>query len=312
MKCLIADYMHNDIELLLSDAGLEADYRPDISREEIKRHIAEYEGLIIRSKTQVDAELLREANRLRFVARAGAGIDNLDVDALNQRGIKIINAPEGNSNAVGEHSVAMLLALLNNIAKADKEVRQGLWDREGNRGYELYGKTVGLLGYGHMGRAFAKKLKSFECRVLAYDKYKNGYTDGHAQEASMQDIYDEADIFSIHVPLTTETRGMVDEAYLQRFKKNIFILNTARGEILPFKGLCHAIGSGKVMGAALDVLENEKINSLTPEQQKYFEFLVNSDKTILTPHVAGWSFESYEKINRVLVDKIINEFNGIE
>ncbi|ELR68224.1 D-3-phosphoglycerate dehydrogenase [Fulvivirga imtechensis AK7] len=304
--------MHNDIELLLSDAGFEADYRPDISREEIKHLIARYEGLIIRSKTKVDAELLRQAGRLRFVARAGAGIDNLDVDALNQRGIKIINAPEGNRNAVGEHCVAMLLALLNNVAKADKEVRRGVWDREGNRGYELQGKTVGLLGYGHMGQAFAQKLGSFACKVLAYDKYKRDYTDGHAQEASMEEIYESADIFSIHVPLTAETRSMVGGAYMKRFKKNVFLINTARGEILPLKDICEAIASGKILGAALDVLENEKLNSLTVEQQKYFEFLVNSDKTILTPHVAGWSFESYEKINRVLVDKIINEFNGIE
>lgn len=312
MKCLIADYMYSNIEALLKDEGLEPDYRPEISRDEIKNIISNYEGLIIRSKTKIDEDLLANAGRLKFVARAGAGIDNLDEEALTHRGIRIINAPEGNSNALGEHCMALLLALFNKIVQADRQVRRGIWNREANRGVEIQGKTIALLGFGHMGRAFSEKLGSFGCQVLAYDKYKTDFSDGHVREASMEEIYEQADVFSLHIPLTKETRGMVNSEYLSRFKKSIYLLNSARGEILPLKDLCDALESGKVVGAGLDVLENEKLDTLTAEQQKYFHILANSDKTILTPHVAGWSFESYEKINKVLIGKIINEFNGIE
>lgn len=310
MKCLIADYMFDNIETLLSEAGLEPDYRPEITRDELREILPEYEGLIIRSKTRVDEDLLKNAAKLRFVGRAGAGIDNLDAEALGKRKIKIINAPEGNRNALGEHTIGLLLGLMNKLIKADREVRQGIWDREGNRGYELEGKTVALLGYGHMGRSFAKKLKAFDCEVLAYDKYKENFTDSYVREAEMDEVFERADIFSVHIPLTSETRGMVNIDYLNRFRKNIYVLNTARGEVMPLRDICQALDSGKVIGAGLDVLENEKLDQLSPEQQKFFKTLANSDKTILTPHIAGWSFESYEKINKVLVDKIKSEFNG--
>lgn len=312
MKCLIVDYMYDNIEQLLTEAGMDADYQPEISRKGIMEIIGNYEGMIIRSKTRVDAELIAGAQKLKFVGRAGAGIDNLDEELLKSRNIKIINAPEGNRNALGEHCIALLLSLLNNIVKADREVRQGIWDREGNRGYELSGRTVALLGYGNMGMFFARKLKAFDCEVLAYDKYKTGFEDGFVRVASMEEIYERADIFSLHVPLTRETYGLVDYDYLNRFKKNIYLINTSRGEVVPLRGLCQALENGRVIGAGLDVLENEKLDKFNEEDQKLFHFLVNSNKTILTPHVAGWSYESYEKINRVLVDKIKAEFNGIQ
>lgn len=312
MKCLIVDYMYDNIEELMTEAGLEPDYRPTISREEMIDIIHDYEGLIIRSKTRVDEALVEQAKKLRFVGRAGAGIDNLDEEALNRHNVKILNAPEGNRNALGEHCVGLLLGLLNNIVKSDREVRQGIWDREGNRGYELSGKTVGLVGYGYMGTAFAEKLKGFNCEVLVFDKYKADCTDGYVRQTSMEEIYERADVFSLHVPLTKETRGMVDFNYLNKFRKKIFFINTSRGEIVSLSGVCQAIDSGKVIGAGLDVLENEKINNLTSQEQKVFEYLVNSNKTILTPHVAGWSYESYEKINNVLIDKIKKEINGIQ
>lgn len=304
MKCLIVDYMHEDIEELLGTLSIKADYRPEITRGEIIEKLPEYDGLIIRSKTKVDEGLLKHAGKLKFVARAGAGIDNLDTALLKERKITIINAPEGNRNALGEHCVGLLLSVVNNIIKADSEIRSGIWDREANRGYELAGKTVALLGYGHMGKSFARKLQCFDCEVLAFDKYKDNYSDGYAQKATMEEIYRKADIFSLHVPLTNETRNLVDLNYLNNFKKNIFLLNTARGEVMPLASLCKALESGKVIGAGLDVLENEKLDSFTKEEQNSFDYLVKSTKTVLTPHVAGWSFESYRRINEVIVAKI--------
>ncbi|UII32509.1 phosphoglycerate dehydrogenase [Fulvivirga ulvae] len=312
MKCLIVDYMYDNIEELLLAAGLEPDYQPTIARDGIMNIIHNYEGLIIRSKTRVDEALVTQAKQLKFVGRAGAGIDNLDEEALNRRNIKILNAPEGNRNALGEHCMGLLLGLLNNIVKSDREVRSGVWDREGNRGYELSGKTIALVGYGYMGTAFAEKLRGFGCEVLVFDKYKTDCTDDFVRQTSMGEIYERADIFSLHIPLTKETRGLVDFNYINKFRKKIFLINTARGEIVSLAGLCQAIESGKVIGAGLDVLENEKISNLTSSEQKMFEYLVNSNKTILTPHVAGWSYESYEKINNVLIDKIKREINGIQ
>ena len=310
MKCLIVDYMYDDIETLIRDVGMEPDYRPLISRDEILGVISNYEGLIIRSKTRVDKELIDKATRLRFVARAGAGIDNLDEALLQQRSIAILNAPEGNRNAVGEHCMGLLLSLLHNIVKSDTEVRQGIWDREGNRGYELSGKTVGLIGYGFMGTSFAQKLKAFGCEVIFYDKYKLHASDGFARQATMEELFERVDVLSLHVPLTHETNGLVNEDYLSKFEKNIFFINTARGEVTKLSAIRYGLESGKIRGAALDVLENEKINKLSGEALDNFKYLINSNKTILTPHVAGWSFESYKMINTVLIDKIKQEING--
>lgn len=302
--CLIIDLMHDSIFPLMEQISWEVDYRPEIKREEILQIIHQYEGLIVRSKATIDREIIDRAEKLEWIGRAGAGLDQLDVEGLENRNIRIINAPEGNRDALAEHAIAILLALLNKVHTADRQIRQGTWDREGNRGVELMGKTVGIIGYGFMGQAFARRLQGFGVEVLAYDKYKSNYGDEFAKEASMDEIYKKTDVLSLHVPLTEETRYMLDHSYLQKFKKDIYLLNTARGKNISFKTLVEALESGKLKGAALDVLENEKIKQFTPEQQHYFNKLIHFDNVIFTPHVGGWTYESYEKINKTLVAKI--------
>ena len=304
MKILVADIMHHSLYPLLEEAGFEAMRRPEITREELKRELPQYDGLIIRSKTRVDEDLLKDAARLKVVARAGAGIDNLDEAVLRARGIGVINAPEGNRDAVGEHCLGMLLSLLNHLRKADNEVRQFIWDREGNRGHELNGKTVALIGYGNMGMTFARKLSGLSCKVLAYDKYKTNYGDKFARESSMDIVYSQADIVSLHIPLTDETRYMADLAFFQNFRKPIYFLNTARGEIVRLSGLVKSFRQGLIRGAGLDVLENEKLDTLNDEQHMALKFLQSRDDVLFSPHVGGWSYESYVRINEVLVSKL--------
>jgi D-3-phosphoglycerate dehydrogenase len=302
--CLIIDLMHESIIPMLAEIGWQADYRPAIRRDEIMRIIHQYQGLIVRSKTEIDREIIDRAVQLRWIGRAGAGLDQLDVAALDEKGIRIVNAPEGNRDALGEHAITILLTLLNKVHIADRDIRRGVWDREAMRGSELMGKTVSIIGYGHMGQAFARRLQGFSVEVLAYDKYIESYGNEFAREATMKEVFEKTDILSLHVPLTDETRFMLDHAYLNKFRKDIYLLNTARGKNISLKTLVEALEKGKLRGAALDVLENEKINQLTPDQQHYFNSLIQSDKVVLTPHVGGWTFESYEKINQTLVAKI--------
>ncbi len=304
IRILIADEMFPSIVPMLEGKGFLVDYRPSINREDILGCIATYHGLIIRSKTMLDKPLLDQATSLQFIGRAGAGLDLIDLDVVEQRGIHLMNAPEGNRDSVAEHAVAMLLCLLNHLIRADREVRQGTWKREENRGTEIGGKTVAIIGYGNTGKAFAKRLSSFGCRVLAYDAYLENYADAYASKSSMEEIFAQADVVSLHIPLTEESRMLVNETYLNRFKKSLYIINTARGEVLSLTALQAALQSGKVLGACLDVLENEKIKKLTPDQQIAFDFLAQSSQVILTPHIAGWTHESYQRINEVLVEKI--------
>ncbi len=303
-KCLIVDKMHPSIVPLLAEIGYQADYQPDISRAEVLEQISGYQGLIVRSKLKIDSELIAQAASLKFVARAGAGLDQLDKEALLQNGISILNAPEGNRDAVGEHTLGILLNLLNNISRADQQIRHSVWDREGNRGVELMGKTVGIIGYGNMGQAFARRLSGFGVTVLAYDKYRTDYSDAFAEEATMEEIFRQAEIISFHVPLTRETQFLIDKLYLSKFNQDVYLLNTARGKIISLATLVEGLASGKIRGAALDVLENEKLQQLTPHQQAAFDQLCQSDRVLFTPHVAGWTYESYEKINQTLVEKI--------
>ncbi len=304
MKFLIVDRMYDSLSPMLKEIGIEADYQPLITRERIMAVISEFDGLVIRSKTFVDEALLENADKLKYICRAGAGIDNLDIEAIDSRHIKMINAPEGNRNALAEHTLGLLLSLLNNIVKSDKEVRKSIWDREGNRGVELAGKTVGIVGYGHMGKTFAQKLSHLGCEILIYDKYKSNFANQNIKEASLERLFEETDILSIHVPLTSETHNMFDADFFSNFRKPIRLINTSRGEVLPLRDLVTMIESEKIIGVALDVLENEKINTFAASEQENFNYLINSDRVILTPHVGGWSFESYEMINQVLVDKL--------
>jgi D-3-phosphoglycerate dehydrogenase / 2-oxoglutarate reductase len=302
--CLIVDPMHESLFAMLAQIGWRADYQPSITRDEIRQKHSGYDGLIVRSKTTIDRDLLGEHPTIQFVGRAGAGLDNLDVQYLQEKKIRVVHAAEGNRDAVAEFTVGALLSLLRHIPKADTEVKNAIWDREGNRGEELMGKTVSIIGYGNMGAAFGERLRGFECKILAYDKYKKAFGTDFCKEATMDQVFVDTDILSFHIPLTAETRSMVNYDYFQRFKKNIIIINTARGEIMPLADLVKALQNGRVRGAVLDVLENEKINKFTGPQQQSFNYLRSKSNVIFTPHIAGWTVESHLKINVALVGKI--------
>lgn len=305
-KVLIIDLMHESILQQLAELGIEADYQPQIQRASILEMIENYIGMIVRSKTQIDAELLAKGKQLKFIGRAGSGTDLIDMEAVNQKNIAVLNAPEGNRDAVAEHTVGMLLMLMRNLHLADQQVRKEIWDREGNRGFEIKGKTVGIIGYGNVGQQTAKRLNAFECKILAYDIRKTDFGKENIFESSMEQIFEEADILTLHIPLTKQSFQMVDWIYLQKFKKDIILINTARGEIIQTEDLKKALQEGKVRGACLDVLENEKLNTLNSSQKETFEFFKKSPNVILTPHIAGWTYESYQRINKVLTEKIKN------
>ncbi|MBY0543705.1 MAG: 2-hydroxyacid dehydrogenase [Sphingobacteriaceae bacterium] len=301
-KILIVDDLHSAFKDKATALGFEVDDQPLITRAETLAIIKDYVGIAVRTKFKIDKELFDAAPNLKFVARAGAGLDNIDIVTAKARNIQLINAPEGNSDAVGEHAIGLLLALMNNFRNADTQIRNGVWDREGNRGYELKGKTVGIIGYGFMGQKMASKLAGFEVNVIAYDKYKTGFSNEYAREVSMEEIVKHSDVLSLHIPLTTETKQMVDDEYFFHFKKPIFFINTARGEVVDTSALLKNINSGKILGAGLDVLEVEKFPNL--EEQAWFNELKNNEKVILTPHVGGWTFDSYRKISEVLAQKL--------
>lgn len=303
-KVLIIDEMHLSIIPLLENEGFQVDYSPHISRAEILEIILEYVGLIIRSKTPIDRELLGKADRLKFIGRAGAGLDKIDLEFLEQKGILLFHAAEGNMDAVGEHAIGGLLAIFNRTNRADLEVRKGIWRREENRGEELKGKTVGIIGYGNMGSAFAKKLKGFDVQVMAYDKYKTGFGDEFVKEVDFEKLVEQVDVLSLHVPLTAETRNFLTLEILQKFRNPIYLINTARGEIISFTTLNKAFDLGIIRGAVLDVLENEKFKTFTSAQKFEFEQLAARENVIFSPHIAGWTFQSYERINEVLIEKI--------
>ncbi|TCC94285.1 phosphoglycerate dehydrogenase [Pedobacter frigiditerrae] len=301
-KILIIDDLHPVFKERAIALGFEVDDKPLITRTETLAVIKDYVGIAVRTKFRIDKELFDVAPNLRFVARAGAGLDNIDDAVANERNIKLINAPEGNRDAVGEHAIGLLLSLMNNFRNADNEIRNGVWDREGNRGYELKGKTVGIVGYGFMGEKMARKLAGFEVNVIAYDKYKTGFSNEFAREVSMEEIVKHSDVLSLHIPLTKETRQMVNGEYFYHFKKPIFFINTARGEIVNTSAVLANMKSGKILGAGLDVLETEKFPALG--EQPWFDELKANDKVILTPHVGGWTFDSYRKISEVLAEKL--------
>lgn len=308
MKVLIVDQMHESILGLLGKYGFEVTYAPKITREEIFEQIASFEGIIIRSKTPLDRTLLEQATRLQFIARAGAGLDQLDLDYLEERGVALFHAAKGNRDAVAEHAIGGLLALFNHLTQADTQVKKGIWDREGNRGVELKGKTVGIFGFGNMGKAFSKRLKGFGVNVLAYDKYKKDFGKKRVQEVTWETLKKEADVLSIHVPLTPETRDFFTLEELKSFSKPIWLINTARGEVIRMETLNQALDLGILKGAVLDVLENEKFDRFSPDQKYQFELLAKRENVLFTPHVAGWSIESYQRINEVLVKQILQTF----
>ncbi|PJJ60007.1 NAD(P)-dependent oxidoreductase [Hymenobacter chitinivorans] len=304
--CLCVDEMHPSLPELLEPLGVTLHFRPDLKAAEIPAALAAqpYDGLIVRSKLRITAELLTHGPHLRYVARAGAGVDNIDEAALAAAKVTLLNAPEGNRDAVGEYTLGLLLALFRNIVRADREVRQGLWQREANRGEEIAGKVVGILGYGHMGAAFAKRLSNFGCTVLAHDRNPDHPGDHNAISVSLRELQERADVLSIHIPYEAANKHFVNDELLGGFRNPIWLLNTARGEVLDHAALVRGLQSGQVRGAALDVLENEKLATLTETQRTNLDFLQTSPNVIFSPHIGGWSFQSYRRINEVLARKI--------
>lgn len=300
---LIVDDIHPIFIEQAEAKGYICDYQPDIKTDEVFTILNDYAGLVIRSKFQVDRAVIDLAPNLQFICRAGAGMDNIDEAYAIERNIALINAPEGNSDAVGEHAIGLLLSLMNNINTADAEVRAGRWLREANRGHELKGKVVGIIGYGHMGQSLARKLSGFQVEVIAYDKYKTGFSDRYAREVSMEEIVKHSNVLSLHVPLTRETNGMVDDEFLFHFRKPIFLINTSRGKVVKTSAVLNGIRQNKIIAAGLDVLEVEKFPALA--EQQWFDELRSSGKVILSPHVAGWTFESYRKISEVMAGKLL-------
>lgn len=308
MNILIVDDVHEVLLEKFDKANISYSYQPNITRTEAEEIISAYSGLIIRSKFQVDQAFIDLAPPLRLIGRAGAGMDNIDEEYAAQKGIQLLPANEGNCDAVGEHLIGMLLSLMNNLNRGNIEIRQGFWKREENRGYELKGKTVALIGYGHNGQAMAKKLSGFDVKVIAYDKYKTGFSDQYATEVSMEEIVKQADVVSFHIPLTRETKGMINAEYLYHFRKPIFFQMGARGGIVDIPAVLNALDSGKIIGAAFDVLPVEKFPALG--EQDWYPELIKRDNVLLSPHVAGWTFESYFKLSDILADKVIRYLNS--
>ena len=305
MKILLLDKNHPLITEQLSEKGfvLEEDFSS--SYEQVLEKIHLYEGIIIRSRIPLDAHFLEKAKNLKFIARVGAGMENIDISKAQELGIKLINSPEGNKDAVAEHVIGTLLVLMNRLFISSNEVKKGIWLREENRGEEILGKTFGIIGYGNMGKAVAKRLSGFGCKTIFYD-IKPNLSDEFAAQVSLQELQEKADILSLHTPLTEDTLYMIDEEFISKMKKNFYFINTARGKNLKTSALVNALKSGKVKGACLDVLEYEKTSFENLEMKNEdLEYLLNSEKAIITPHIAGWTHESKIKLAQVIVDKIL-------
>ena len=305
MKILLLDKNHPLITEQLSEKGfvLEEDFSS--SYEQVLDKIHLYEGIIIRSRIPLDAHFLEKAKNLKFIARVGAGMENIDIAKAQKLGIKLINSPEGNKDAVAEHVLGTLLVLMNRLFISSNEVKKGIWLREENRGEEILGKTFGIIGYGNMGKAVAKRLSGFGCKTIFYD-IKPNLSDEFATQVSLQELQENADILSLHTPLTEDTLYMIDEEFISKMKKNFYFINTARGKNLKTSALVNAFKSGKIKGACLDVLEYEKTSFENLEtKNEDLEYLLNSEKVIITPHIAGWTHESKIKLAQVIVDKIL-------
>jgi D-3-phosphoglycerate dehydrogenase / 2-oxoglutarate reductase len=305
LNILIIDDVHELLPKGLSEVGANVLYLPNANREEVLKALPGKQVLVVRTKINVDEEVFKIGSDLKYIARAGAGLDNIDLQEAERKGIICFNAGEANSDAVGEQTLGMLLMLFNNLARANEEVKQGIWKREANRGIELAGKTVAIIGYGNTGAAFAKKLSGMGVQVLAYDKYKRGFGTHQVVESNWEEIYQKADVLSFHVPLTEETKYYFDKEKVERFKKEFYLLNLSRGKVVKTEDLVEALKNGRVKGAALDVLENEDLKSLNREQKSLFEYLCKSEKVILSPHIGGWTKESYYKISKVILDKLL-------
>ncbi len=314
MKIIFIDSTHPLLIEMLQEKGFVCDLKDQLSKAEIQAILPEYDGLVIRSRFSIDRSFIDCGKNLQFIARPGSGLENIDVSYAEKHGIKCLRSPEGNRDSVAEHAIAMLLSLFNNLNRADNEVRNGIWKRVENWGIELKGKTVGIIGYGYMGEAFAKRLSGFGVKVLAYDKYKKNYIQNSAyiSEATLEEIWNETDVLSLHLPFTAETNQLLNTTFINQFKKKFYLINTARGGIVSLKDLSTAIENGKIQGACLDVFEIEEssFEAASVQISEGMNYLIKSDKVILSPHIAGWTHESNKKIASVLGEKITALFPG--
>lgn len=307
MKVLLADKNHPLLKTQLEKLGCVCEEDYTSTKIQIEEKIQHYQGIVIRSRFNIDQQFIDKATNLKFIARVGAGLESIDVEYAKQKGIELVSAPEGNRNAVGEHALGMILSLFNNLKKADLEIRNGKWLREENRGLELEGKTIGIIGYGNMGKSFAKKLKGFDVDVICYDILDN-VGDENCKQVTLEELQEKTDVLSLHTPFNKLSHKMINTKFINNFKKPFYLINTARGSAVVTNDLVNAIKNNKVLGACLDVLEYEKLsfenlfeNKSLPEA---FSYLINSDKTLLSPHIAGWTIESKIKLAQTIVNKV--------
>lgn len=308
-KIAFLDTVHEVLQKGLEAKGWECDDLTTAAKEAVEECIAQYEGIIVRSRFPMDEAFLSKAKKLEFIGRSGAGLENIDVSYCKSKGIQLFNAPEGNRNAVAEHALGMLLSLFNKLTKAHHEVIDGVWDREGNRGIELDGRVVGIIGYGNNGAAFAKKLRGFDVEVLAYDKYKSGFGSADVKEVTLSEIQQRATVVSLHIPQTPETIGMINARFISQMENPFHLINLSRGAIVKTNDLMDGLEMKKVAGACLDVLEYEKssFENMFSEKSQLplpFKYLLSSPNVLLSPHVGGWTEESYYKLSNVLLNKI--------
>ncbi len=311
MKVFLIDKVHPILQERLNKNGFECIDATRFSMDELLKRKHDVHGIVLRARFLLNSEVLSNFPNLEFIARSGSGMENINVAYCKSHNIKLFNSPEGNRNAVAEHALGMLLALMNKLCKANNQISEGVWNREENRGEELDGKTLGIIGYGNNGAAFAKKLRGFDVKVLAYDKYKFGFGDDFVHESTLEAIFNSADVVSLHIPQNKETIGLVNEAFINSFEKPFYILNLSRGKIIHTESLVKALESNKIKAAGLDVLEFESkdFESIFAQQlPEAFQYLLASDRVLLSPHVGGWTKESYFKLSDVLADKIISYY----
>ncbi len=312
MKVLFIDDTHPILHSIFTKIGWEIEVRDSESKEELAEKLHQYQGIIVRSRFELDKQFIEKGTQLQFIGRPGAGLENIDLAFAESKGIKVFRSPEGNRDSVAEHGIGMLLMLFNKLNQANLQVKKGIWDRKANWGEELFGKTVGLIGYGVMGKAIAKRLSGFGVDCIAYDKYLKNYGDEFTEAVSLKTIFEQSDVVSLHTPLTEETKNMIDSEFLSKFTKPIYLLNTARGQSVVLNDLISSLKSGRILGACLDVLEYEKTSfesMFKEEKSESFTYLSEAQNVILSPHVAGWTQQSNVKIAQFLGERIVKHFN---